>query len=242
MYLHVGFLDPLTVCRQVEALYREGKVPLASAEGFIRQILGWREFIRGIYWLYMPDYAKQNALQAFRPLPELYWGGATQMNCLKEVVAMTQRHAYSHHIQRLMVTGNFALLTGILPKAVTDWYLAVYIDAFEWVELPNTLGMSLFADGGVVASKPYAASARYIDKMSDFCKKCHFKSKETVGDRACPFNSFYWNFIHQHIDKLKSNPRMAYVYATWARFSEEKKQAILQQARLYLESLDKNHL
>lgn len=242
MYLHVGFLDPLTVCREVEILYRKGRVPLASAEGFIRQILGWREFIRGMYWLHMPEYAQYNVLQASRPLPALYWGAPTQMNCLKEVVEMTRRYAYSHHIQRLMVTGNFALLAGIAPKTVTDWYLAVYIDAFEWVELPNTLGMSLFADGGMVASKPYAASARYIDKMSDFCKKCHFNSKETLGAGACPFNALYWNFIHQHADKLKNNPRMAYVYATWRRFTEDKKLAILQQARLYLENLDKNHL
>ncbi len=242
IYLHVGFLDPLNVCRQVEALYRKGAVPLASAEGFIRQILGWREFIRGMYWLHMPDYAELNVLKAIRPLPALYWGAPTKMNCLKEVVGMTKRFAYSHHIQRLMVTGNFALLAGIAPKEVTDWYLAVYIDAFEWVELPNTLGMSLFGDGGMVASKPYAASARYIDKMSNFCKKCHFNSKETVGADACPFNSLYWNFIQKHTDKLRNNPRMAYVYATWSRFSEEKKLAILQQACLYLDNLDKNHL
>lgn len=242
MYLHVGFLDALTVCRQVESLYRQGLVPLASAEGFIRQILGWREFIRGIYWLHMPDYANLNVLDAHRALPQLFWGGTTHLNCLKQVVEMTKRHAYSHHIQRLMITGNFALLTGLSPKAVTDWYLAVYIDAFEWVELPNTLGMVLYGDGGIVASKPYAASARYIDKMSSFCKNCYFKPKEMLGERACPFNSLYWNFIHQHQDKLQSNPRMAYVYATWKRFSEEKKQAILKQAQIYLENLDKNHL
>jgi deoxyribodipyrimidine photolyase-related protein len=242
MYLHVGFLDALSLCRRVENLYRQGKVPLSSAEGFIRQILGWREYVRGIYWLKMPEYANQNFLNASEPLPKLYWGGRTKMNCMQQVVQMTEKYAYSHHIQRLMITGNFALLAGLEPKAVTDWYLAVYIDAFEWVELPNTLGMALYGDGGILASKPYAASARYIEKMSNFCKSCHFKSKEMLGERACPFNALYWNFIAKHEAILKTNPRMAYMYATWTRFPEEKRKAILEQAKDYLLRLKENNL
>ena len=242
MYINVGFIEPLSLCRRVENLYREGKVPLASAEGFIRQVLGWREYVRGIYWLYMPEYIEKNFLNAKHKLPNMYWGGPTQMNCIRQVVSMTEKYAYSHHIQRLMITGNFALLAGIIPKAVCDWYLAVYIDAFEWVELPNTLGMALYGDGGVLASKPYAASARYIEKMSNFCHSCHFKSKEMLGEKACPFNTLYWNFMAKHEQILKSNPRMAYMYSTWNRFSEEKRKAILEQAKLYLERLEQNNL
>lgn len=242
MYINVGFIEPLNLCQRVESLYFQGKVPLAAAEGFIRQVLGWREFIRGIYWQHMPDYANMNFLHATRPLPALYWGHQTQMHCLEQVVAMTQQYAYSHHIQRLMITGNFALLAQLSPEAVCQWYLAVYIDAYEWVELPNTLGMALFGDGGVLASKPYAASARYIDKMSNFCKNCKFDAKKMIGENACPFNSLYWNFISQNETVLKTNPRMAYMYATWSRFGETKRQAIIQQAQDYLKRLEQNNL
>lgn len=242
MYLNIGLLDPLKVCQQAEAAYFSGHAPLFAVEGFIRQVLGWREYVRGIYFLKMPGYQDLNYFQATSPLPALYWGKSTQMNCLKQVVGMTKRYAYSHHIQRLMITGNFALLAGIAPKEVCAWYLAVYLDAFEWVELPNTLGMALFGDGGVMASKPYAASARYIDKMSNFCSSCVFKPKDLLGDMACPFNSLYWHFIAKHELLLQKNPRMAYMIASWRRFSEDKKEAILAKAKFYLSRLDENNL
>ena len=242
MYLNAGLLDPMDLCREAESRYHLQLAPLSAVEGFIRQILGWREYVRGIYWMQMPTYSEQNYFQATRALPNLYWGGQTQMNCMAQVVTQTQQNAYSHHIQRLMVTGNFALLAGLSPKQVCDWYLAVYMDAYEWVELPNTLGMALFADGGLLASKPYAASGKYIDKMSNYCKSCHYKVKEVIGDKACPFNALYWNFIAQHENKLSSNMRMKYMYATWHRFDDAKKHSILQQAQQYLEALDNNLL
>ncbi len=242
MYLNAGMLNPLVLCQQAQLEFEEGRSPLAAVEGFIRQILGWREYVRGIYWLNMPDYAQLNALHATRPLPELYWGASTNMNCLATVVKQTQLYAYSHHIQRLMITGNFALLAGLHPKAVCEWYLAVYLDAYEWVELPNTLGMALYADGGCMASKPYAASASYINKMSNFCESCVYNPKKVVGESACPFNSFYWDFIARHEDKLKSNMRMKFMYATWHRFDEDKKASILNQAKYYFEMLSLNQL
>lgn len=242
MYLNAGLLDAMDLCREAESRYHKQLAPLSAVEGFIRQILGWREYVRGIYWMQMPAYSEQNYFQATAALPDLYWGGQTHMNCLAQVVSQTRQNAYSHHIQRLMVTGNFALIAGLSPKQVCDWYLAVYLDAYEWVELPNTLGMALFADGGLLASKPYAASGKYIDKMSNYCKSCHYKVKEVVGDKACPFNSLYWHFIARHEDKLSSNMRMKYMYATWHRFDDAKKQSILQQAQRYLEALNKNLL
>lgn len=242
MYINAGLLNPLELCQRAEQMYFNGQVPIEAAEGFIRQILGWREFVRGIYWLKMPDYIHGNALEAKRALPDLYWGGETKMNCLKQVVHQTWQNAYSHHIQRLMVTGNFALLAGLAPNEVCEWYLAVYLDAYEWVELPNTLGMSLFADGGVLASKPYAASGNYIDKMSNFCKSCQFNPKVTIGEDACPFNALYWNFIAEHESKLSQNHRMQYMYATWRRFDEQKRLAIIEQAKRYLSALEKNQL
>jgi deoxyribodipyrimidine photolyase-related protein len=242
MYLNAGLLNPLVLCQQAQLEFEEGRAPLSAVEGFIRQILGWREYVRGIYWLNMPDYAQLNALHATRPLPELYWGGKTNMNCMATVVKQTQLYAYSHHIQRLMITGNFALLAGLEPKAVCEWYLAVYLDAYEWVELPNTLGMALYADGGCMASKPYAASASYINKMSNFCESCVYNPKKVVGENACPFNSLYWDFIARHEDKLKSNMRMKFMYATWHRFDEDKKASILHQAKQYFELLALNQL
>lgn len=237
-YLNVGLLLPLELCQMAERAYREQGLPLNAVEGFIRQILGWREYVRGIYWLNMPDYAERNYFNASRPLPAFYWGADTRMFCMSEVVRQTAAEAYSHHIQRLMVTGNFALLAGLDPKAVCDWYLAVYADAFEWVELPNTLGMALYADGGIMASKPYAASGKYIQRMSNFCKSCSYTPKEVVGENACPFNSLYWNFLHRHESLLKDNPRMHYAYLNWQKMDANKKTAILGHAHQILGTLE----
>lgn len=219
-YLNVGLLDPLTVCRTVEAEYRAGRVPLNAAEGFIRQIIGWREYVRGIYWLKMPGYTSVNELQAKRPLPDFYWTGQTDMSCLREAIGQTRDEAYAHHIQRLMVTGNFAMLAGIDPAQVHEWYLAVYADAFEWVEAPNTLGMSQFADGGLLGSKPYAGGGNYINKMSDYCGSCRYDVKQRTGRDACPFNALYWDFLDRNADKLRGNPRLGTVYATWEKMGE----------------------
>ncbi|MCH2394590.1 cryptochrome/photolyase family protein [Oceanibaculum sp.] len=237
-YLNIGLLGPREVCAAAEAEYREGRAPLNAVEGFIRQILGWREYVRGLYWHRMPDYAESNALDARRPLPWFYWSGETRMNCLSEVIGQTRQHAYSHHIQRLMVTGNFALLAGIDPKQVEEWYLAVYADAFEWVELPNTHGMALFADGGIMASKPYAASGAYIDRMSDFCGHCAYKVKQKSGHEACPFNYLYWAFLIRNEKALKGNPRLAMPYRTLAKWPVERLSAITREAESFLNSLD----
>jgi deoxyribodipyrimidine photolyase-related protein len=217
--INVGLLDPLAICRAAENAYRAGKAPLNAVEGFIRQIIGWREYVRGVYWLKMPAYAEMNALAAHRPLPSFYWTGETKMNCIAKVVGQTRRTAYAHHIQRLMVTGNFALLAGIDPVAVHQWYLAVYADAFEWVELPNTLGMSQFADGGILGSKPYAASGAYINRMSDYCGKCRYDPAKRTGTDACPFNALYWDFLVRNKARLQENRRLAMPYATLAKMS-----------------------
>jgi deoxyribodipyrimidine photolyase-related protein len=236
-YINAGLLTPAEVCRHAEAAYFAKEAPLNAVEGFIRQILGWREFIRGVYWLKMPDYAEENYLQATKTLPDFYWTANTDMNCLKQVVQQTLDHAYSHHIQRLMITGNFALLAGILPKEVCDWYLLVYADAYEWVELPNTLGMALFGDGGFVASKPYIASANYINKMSNYCKGCVYNPKETLEDTACPFNSLYWNFLAVHQATLQHNPRLNYPYVTWKKKSPKQKYLIKTKAKNFLSQI-----
>ncbi len=241
-YLNTGLLLPLELCRMAEDAFQQKKCPLNAAEGFIRQILGWREYVRGIYWRLMPDYANRNYFNASKPLPALFWGQDTQMFCMKEVVRQTQAEAYSHHIQRLMVTGNFALLAGLHPKEVCEWYLAVYADAYEWVELPNTLGMALYADGGVLASKPYAASGKYIQKMSNFCQTCVYNPGEVVGENACPFNSLYWNFMARHQDLLKNNPRLHYAYLNWDKMSQEKKKAIFLKAMEVMAALDAGRL
>jgi deoxyribodipyrimidine photolyase-related protein len=236
-YLNAGLLGARAVCTAAEAAYRRGHAPLNAVEGFVRQILGWREYVRGIYWLKMPDYAESNALGARRPLPGLYWGAETAMNCLAQCVGQTRREAHAHHIQRLMVLGNFALLIGAAPKEVAEWYLAVYIDAYEWVELPNVHGMVLHADGGYLGSKPYAASGKYIDRMSDYCQHCRFSPKETVGEGACPFNFLYWNFLIEHEKKLGANQRMSMIYASLGRMDAEKRRAILAQAKRFLNAL-----
>ena len=237
-YLNFGLLNPREVILRAETAYHEKKVELNAAEGFIRQILGWREYVRGIYWLRMPAYSTENYLNATRDLPWFYWSGETEMSCLREVIRQTSDHAYSHHIQRLMITGNFALLTGIDPKQVCEWYLIVYADALDWVELPNTLGMAMYGDGGVLASKPYAASGKYIDKMSNFCDTCVYDPALQVGKTACPFNSLYWDFLVRNHAKLGRNQRLLYPYATWRKMTEEKRDAILNQARSFLDKLD----
>lgn len=236
-YLNAGLLLPLEMCQKAEDAYRAGHVPLNAAEGFIRQILGWREYIRGVYWHFMPQYQDRNGLNATRPLPAMYWGHPTAMVCMAEAVRHTRDHAYSHHIQRLMITGNFALLAGLDVKQVQDWYLAVYADAYEWVEMPNTLGMALFGDGGVVASKPYAASGKYIHRMSNYCQQCRYDPDEMTGDRACPLNALYWDFLVRHEGQFRGHPRMPYVYATWDKFSPEKQNAIRTKAALSLSQM-----
>ena len=238
-YLNLGLLSPREVCAAAEAEWRAGRVPLNSAEGFIRQILGWREFIRGVYFLKGPGYTAANALGHARPLPALYWGGETRMACLRAAVAQTRNEAYAHHIQRLMLTGNFALLAGVDPGALHEWYLAVYADAFEWVEAPNTLGMSQFADGGVVASKPYVASGAYIGRMSDYCGACAYRVKDRTGPRACPFNLLYWHFLHRHRARFAANPRMGPVFRTWDRMEEGHRARVLAEAEAFLARLDR---
>ncbi len=227
IYINVGLLDPLDVCRRVESAYRAGHVPLNAAEGYIRQIIGWREFVRGIYWLKMPDYAEENVFRHDRPVPDVYWTGDTEMACLRAAIGQTKREAYAHHIQRLMLTGNFALLIGVSPQALHEWYLIAYADAFEWVELPNTLGMSQFADGGLLASKPYVASGAYINRMSNYCKRCCYDVTKPYGPEACPFNPLYWAFLVRQRHRLAGNPRMAQMYRTWDRFSEERRRLTL---------------
>jgi deoxyribodipyrimidine photolyase-related protein len=234
VYLNCGLLDPLDVCRRAEAEWRAGRAPLNAVEGFIRQVIGWREYVRGIYWMQMPGYAQQNALGAHRSLPEFYWTGETDMRCMAEAIGQTKRHAYAHHIQRLMVTGNFALLAGIDPWAVNKWYLLVYADAYEWVELPNTHGMALHADGGLMASKPYAASGNYINKMSDYCTSCAYSVRDRTGPDACPFNFLYWDFMDRHRERFTQNPRLGPIVRGLDRLGEEELVKIRAQAEAFL--------
>jgi deoxyribodipyrimidine photolyase-related protein len=235
--LNIGLLTPAEVCQRAETAYRAGAAPLNAVEGFIRQILGWREFVRGIYWRLMPGYAETNALGASRPLPDLYWTGETKMRCMADVVRATAQNGYAHHIQRLMVTGNFALLAGLAPAEVEEWYLAVYVDAFDWVELPNTHGMVLHADGGRIGSKPYAASGAYINRMSDYCGGCAYDVKEKLGPKACPFNYLYWDFIDRHEARFARNPRMAMPVKTLRAMEPSRRTAIKAEAEAFLDSL-----
>ena len=237
-YLNIGLLGPQEVCEAAIKAYREGQAPLNAVEGFVRQIIGWREFVRGIYWLEMPDYARENRLGNQRDLPWFYWSGDTGMHCLSQCINGTRRNAYAHHIQRLMVTGNFALIYGVIPDQICDWYLAVYADAFDWVELPNTLGMVMHADAGLLGSKPYAASGKYIQRMSDYCGQCRYKVSATTGDDACPFNSLYWHFIDRHRRQFARNPRMALVYRNWDRQAPEKRKATLARAEWVIDHID----
>ncbi|MCB1219075.1 MAG: cryptochrome/photolyase family protein [Planctomycetales bacterium] len=238
MYLNCGLLEPLECVEAAEQAYREGLAPLNAVEGFIRQLIGWREFVRGIYWLRMPQYRELNALNATRRLPWFYWDGNTEMNCLRQCVTETRQHAYAHHIQRLMVLGNFALLAGIHPHDVNEWFLVVYADAYEWVELPNVTGMSQFADGGFLGSKPYASSGSYIKRMSDYCRSCRYDVKQRTGEDACPFNYLYWDFLERHRSLLSANPRMAMMYRTWDRMDEAERVDILALARSFLDALE----
>lgn len=236
-YINSGLLNPLECIKAAEKAYYNDLVDLSAAEGFIRQILGWREFVRGIYWLKMPSYKVSNFLNATRQLPNFYWTANTEMNCIRQCVSDTKVNAYAHHIQRLMVLGNFALLAGINPDQVNEWYLIVYADAHEWVELPNVTGMILFADGGYLASKPYAASGAYINKMSNYCENCVYQVKLKNGPKACPFNYLYWNFLLKHRDVLKSNQRLSMVYSLLMRMSREKITDIYADSQAFLATL-----
>ena len=231
--LNLKLLNPREVVHAAQEAYRSGHAPLAAVEGFIRQILGWREFVRGIYWLHMPDYLERNALDAQAELPAWYWTGETEMACLKDAITQTLEHGYAHHIQRLMVTGLYALLLGVKPQAVHAWYLGVYVDAVEWVELPNTLGMSQFGDGGVMASKPYVASGKYIQRMSNHCTGCRFDPALSTGDTACPFTSMYWDFLMRHEGVLRQNPRMAMQLKNLSRLDAPTRDAIRAQAQAH---------
>jgi deoxyribodipyrimidine photolyase-related protein len=217
---------------------RPDEIIIAQIEGFVRQILGWREYLRGVYWARMPQYRTLNYLEHRNPLPSWYWSGETKMACLHHAISQSLQYAYAHHIQRLMVTGNFALLAGVHPDAVDEWYLGIYIDAIEWVEMPNTRGMSQFADGGVVGTKPYCSSANYIDKMSDYCSTCQYLKKERMGIRACPFNTLYWHFYDRHRDKLANNPRIGMAYRTWDKMERSRQKGILAQAETYLADIE----
>ena len=235
--LNCGLLTPDEVCEAAEAAYLAGEAPLNAVEGFIRQILGWREYVRGLYWYAMPDYKARNALGAHRPLPDFYWTAETDMACVRDAVRTTRRHAYAHHIQRLMVTGNFALLAGLSPDEVNRWYMEVYADAYEWVELPNTHGMALFADGGIMASKPYAASGAYINRMSDHCGGCRYNVKAKTGKKACPFNYLYWDFVARNRDVLGNNPRMGMIYRSLERMDPASLSAMRADATAFLDAL-----
>lgn len=236
-YLNCGLLLPLECVKAVEAAFHKGHVPLNAAEGFIRQIIGWREFVCGVYWLKMPAYRDQNFFHASGNLPDFYWTAETEMNCLGQCVRETRDNAYAHHIQRLMVLGNFALLAGIDPKQVNEWFLLVYADAYEWVELPNVTGMILFADGGYLASKPYAAGGGYIHKMSNYCKACRYNVKKKNGADACPFNYLYWDFLARNREKLKSNPRTSFMYKTFDRMDKARKKEIHDDSKRFLEAV-----
>ena len=237
--MNLKLLDPRTVIKAAEEAYQSGHAPLPAVEGFIRQILGWREYVRGIYWLHMPAYLESNALGASQPLPAFYWTGDTDMACLSDAIGQTMTHGYAHHIQRLMVTGLFALLYGVNPQEVHEWYLAVYVDAVEWVELPNTVGMSQFADGGIMASKPYAATGKYIKRMSNYCSGCRYNPDKATGEDACPFTTFYWDFLQRHEEVLKQNQRMSLQVRNLEKKSEQELQAIRQQAEQLRKALKK---
>ena len=235
-YLNSGLLTPEEVTAAAERAYGDGLAPLNAVEGYVRQVIGWREYVRGVYWLRMPEYARSNALEAHTPLPWFYWSGETDMNCLADCVRSTAENAWAHHIQRLMVTGNFALIAGIEPAQLEEWYLVVYADAYEWVELPNVHGMILYADGGVIGSKPYAASGAYINRMSDYCGRCRYDVRQRTGPDACPFNTLYWDFTMRHADRLRSNPRMRMPLDTLARMGRAEQDRIKASAAAFLAS------
>ena len=237
-YLNCGLLLPMEVMKAAEQAYFDGTAPLNAVEGFIRQILGWREYVRGFYWHCMPGLKQENYFNHQRKLPDFYWSGHTNMNCMRQCIGDTKRHAYAHHIQRLMVIGNFSLLAGLSVAEVNEWYLLVYADAFEWVEMPNVSGMILFADGGNLASKPYVASGQYINRMSDYCKNCGYAVSKKTGKNACPFNYLYWDFLIKHRDKLSKNHRMGLIYKSLDRMSTETIDAMQAQAEQLLSAID----
>lgn len=236
-YINCGLLLPKECIKAAEEAYKNKKAPLNAVEGFIRQILGWREYVRGLYWLKMPEYKTLNFFEAKKKLPDFFWTANTDMNCLKQCIQETKENAYAHHIQRLMVIGNFSLLTGLNPNNVNEWYLLVYADAYEWVELPNVTGMILFADGGYLASKPYAASGTYINKMSNYCANCKYSVNQKNGEKACPFNYLYWDFLARNREKLKSNHRIGMMYKTYDRMSEKKKNEISTDSQKFMNKL-----
>jgi len=235
--LNLKLIRPRRVVEAALAAWEAGAAPLAAVEGFVRQILGWREYVRGIYWQRMPDYGEGNALDARQPLPALYWSGETDMACLRAVVEQTLALGYAHHIQRLMVTGLFALLLGVRPRAIHAWYLAIYVDAVEWVELPNVIGMSQYADGGQLGSKPYCASGKYIQRMSNYCRGCRFRPEQAVGADACPFTTLYWDFLDRHRARFERHPRTALQWRALARKDEDELAAIRAQAAALREQL-----
>ena len=236
-YINCGLLQPKECIQAAEEAYKNKKAPLNAVEGFIRQILGWREYVRGLYWLKMPEYKTLNFFEAKKKLPDFFWTANTDMNCLKQCIQETKENAYAHHIQRLMVIGNFSLLTGLNPMEVNEWYLLVYADAYEWVELPNVTGMILFADGGYLASKPYAASGTYINKMSNYCTNCKYNITQKEGEKACPFNYLYWDFLARNREKLKNNHRIGMMYKTYDRMPEKKKVQITENSQKFINSL-----
>jgi deoxyribodipyrimidine photolyase-related protein len=238
--LNNKMLHPLQVVKRVVQEWQERKeeITLSQVEGFVRQVIGWREYMRGIYWEKMPAYETLNFFGHEEKLPDYFWSGDTKMNCLSHAINNSLDHAYAHHIQRLMVTGNFLLLAGIDPAAVDEWYLGIYIDAIQWVEITNTRGMSQFADGGIVGTKPYVSSANYINKMGDYCRNCAYQHSKKTGDDACPFNSLYWHFYDRNRELLEKNPRIGMMYRTWDRMQEDKKKQILKQAEIYLDNLN----
>ena len=236
--LNLKMLHPREVIEAAVEAFERGEADLAATEGFVRQILGWREYVRGIYWARMPGYAELNALDAKRPLPAWYWNADTKMACLRAAIGQSLTLGYAHHIQRLMLTGNFALLAGCDPDEVDAWYLGIYVDAFEWVEMPNTRGMSQFADGGIVGSKPYSGSAAYVNRQSDHCKGCHYTHTKRHGERACPFNSLYWHFHARHQATFGRNPRLGMTYRSWEKMEASERAATLAQAERYLARVD----
>jgi len=239
--LNTKMLHPMEVIQAaVDAMANgdDAAIGIEQVEGFVRQILGWREYMRGVYWAHMPAYESLNHFDHRAPLPDFYWTGDTRMGCMRAAIGQSLTKAYAHHIQRLMVTGNFALLAGVHPDAVDAWYLGIYIDAVQWVEIVNTRGMSQFADGGIVATKPYVSSANYIHKMSDYCTPCAYDPKKRTGAQACPFNSLYWDFIHRHRSTLEKNPRISVMYRTWDRMSDASRRDLLDQAAAYRDNLD----
>jgi deoxyribodipyrimidine photolyase-related protein len=240
--LNFGLLHPLDVIQQAEQCYHQGLAPLSAVEGFIRQILGWREYVRGVYLKQMPHYAQLNVLNHQRALPAFFWDGNTRMNCLHHAVSYVEQYAYNHHIQRLMVLCNFANLAGVSPQAVNDWFNEMYIDALDWVVTPNVIGMGLYADGGVMASKPYVSSGQYINRMSNSCKTCYYQVDLKVGERACPFHALYWSFIERHQDRWSSNPRMLMMVKSWRNMEDIVRSEYQQQATWILQQLDAGKL